>query len=164
MLRFYVQCDDYAIINIKGDDMSNKLGLDENAVQSAIVKTGVESPDELEDRVQILKESAGRLIPHESVVLGSASDRIPFDIGQWIYFLIDGESIVYIGKTTSPAARIGEHIKTKRFSRVLCIDTGSALNQDLAELIAIKFYRPELNSYIPSQGDITKRACKYIRA
>lgn len=59
-----------------------------------------------------------------------------------VYFLMQGDEIVYVGQSVSPGARIAQHVKDKNFDRVLLIPT---INLSEVETKYIKLLRPKYN-------------------
>ena len=76
-----------------------------------------------------------------------------------IYFLIDGEEVVYIGQSINPLSRIGDHLRNKdgKFDRCFFIPVPRSI-LDLMESNFIKALSPKLNGNSgPSVGDNDER-------
>lgn len=69
--------------------------------------------------------------------------------GAWVYFLILGEEVVYVGQSTALPTRIGQHaISTKAFDRVLAVRVRPEdLNR--CEAAAIYALQPRYNKSKP---------------
>lgn len=71
-------------------------------------------------------------------------------VGYFVYFLIDGDEIVYVGKTTRPYARIRQHeLSDKVFDRILVGHTGSKYEMDAKEALYIVEFNPRYNKSLP---------------
>ncbi|MFM0044140.1 GIY-YIG nuclease family protein [Paraburkholderia sediminicola] len=62
-----------------------------------------------------------------------------------VYFLIDDGEIVYIGKSTNFASRLGVHSLEKKFTRVYFMAIDDASQLDELERFYIKKFDPRLN-------------------
>jgi hypothetical protein len=64
--------------------------------------------------------------------------------GSGVYFLLQGKRVVYVGQSKRVSHRIAEHLKTKRFDRVVCLPLAP---EDLlkAEAFYIAMYAPIYN-------------------
>ncbi len=73
-----------------------------------------------------------------------------------VYVLLDGDEIVYVGKSTNPYGRIGAHMADKKFDKftILCNEDFSVEESEFAELypyfeeILIMKYKPKYNKSI----------------
>ena len=84
------------------------------------------------------------LVPSKSLVLSKASKTIPFERSSYVYFLIQGDEIVYIGQTVSVAARIATHVNDgKVFDKVYVITTDK--DRVTLEGACINEHNPKLN-------------------
>jgi hypothetical protein len=65
--------------------------------------------------------------------------------GVGIYFLVDGDSVVYVGKTTNFFSRMSDHVMSaKEFERI-CFVPVDACNLDLFEREYIARFNPRYN-------------------
>ncbi|WP_413581115.1 hypothetical protein [Bdellovibrio sp. HCB288] len=85
---------------------------------------------------------------------------LPYPKGSHIYFLLRGETVVYIGKSDSLLARIGTHSKDKEFDGVKYFPVDSVLQAEL-ELALIKTFRPEYN--VQKVSKLTDREMSMLR-
>ena len=94
-------------------------------------------------------------IPDYSFVIENAQDTVPFKLGAYVYFLVSGKSIVYIGQSVTPAARIGCHLAggTKEFDLVfsMAVDKKEMM---VIEMACILRYTPEYNTSIQSAAEV----------
>ncbi len=72
-----------------------------------------------------------------------------------VYFLFDGDELVYIGKTTNLYYRIGQHVADgyKKFDRFEVFETD---DQDRLEEFLIRLLKPKYNKVVPggNYGDV----------
>lgn len=76
--------------------------------------------------------------------------------GFFIYFLFNGDSLVYIGKSTSLLTRIGTHTTDKAFDSVKYISVEKE-EQDKLELALIKTFKPKYNTQKVSPINIEEK-------
>lgn len=64
--------------------------------------------------------------------------------GPGVYFLMDGEEVIYIGKSLNPFARIGAHVLEKDFDGVFVLPVDE---KDLTDYegALIVYFKPRLN-------------------
>jgi hypothetical protein len=77
-----------------------------------------------------------------------------------VYFLVDGDDVVYVGQSVNPMSRIGEHLRTKngKFDRVYFIPVPQFM-LDAVEGGFIKLLSPKLNGNPgPSAGSFVAMA------
>jgi hypothetical protein len=67
---------------------------------------------------------------------------IPVGHPPGVYILMCGKEIVYVGQSTNPSIRIGQHIKDKIFDRALLIPT---MDLDAVEQHYINKFKPKYN-------------------
>lgn len=79
----------------------------------------------------------------------------------YVYFLLDGEDIVYIGQTVNLLGRLNEHRRDKDFNQAAATQVHKSL-LDLAEQANITHYYPRLNSAIWKPKSILKNILKLI--
>lgn len=72
-----------------------------------------------------------------------------------IYFLVKGESIVYIGQSTCVSARVQNHLADKEFNSVFFVNVEKQ-HLDVAEHHFIYLFRPELNGRIKCRDGTLK--------
>ncbi|MCP3924474.1 MAG: GIY-YIG nuclease family protein [Desulfobacterales bacterium] len=102
------------------------------------------------------------LFSSEYIMQGlEAFTTIPFIKRPFIYFLYDGETLVYIGKTLNLAARIGTHISDneKVFDRVGYKNVDKSI-LSLVEEVNIYHYKPVYNKLVWSNVDLFKNVLK----
>jgi hypothetical protein len=61
-----------------------------------------------------------------------------------VYFLLDGEEIVYVGQSVNPCGRILQHLGDKHFTRAFTLPVPARI-LDAAEGALIRHLRPRLN-------------------
>jgi hypothetical protein len=84
-------------------------------------------------------------VPDKLKFLGRKLKEAP--IKQWcIYFLLEGETIVYVGISQNVGERLAAHKKTKKFDRVLYVEAPSYGHVFELEVALIKLLRPKYNS------------------
>ena len=68
-----------------------------------------------------------------------------------VYFLFDGDELVYVGKSTNLFARIGTHVAEgfKKFDRFEFYETD---DQDRMEEFFIRLLRPKYNKTVPDNN------------
>lgn len=71
--------------------------------------------------------------------------------GPGVYFLMDGDEVIYIGKSLNPFARIGAHVLEKEFDGVFVLPVEEKDLSDYGGALILHF-RPRLNG-----GDARKR-------
>ena len=64
--------------------------------------------------------------------------------GSYIYFLLNNDNIVYIGKTKNSLSRIGQHINNKKFNGFVWFNVNE-LDIDIIENFLIEVYEPIYN-------------------
>jgi len=84
-------------------------------------------------------------IKTEKDILTKTSNTIPFKFKPYVYFLLKGNTIVYIGQSKQIAYRIATHMNDKDFDTVACFEE---LNLFITESINIWHYQPILNKDI----------------
>jgi hypothetical protein len=71
----------------------------------------------------------------------------------FVYKFMQGDEILYIGKTSSLAYRMCSHISKSPFNyladRVELLEFGSEVDMGIWELYLINKYQPQFNKYIP---------------
>lgn len=68
----------------------------------------------------------------------------------YIYFLLEGETIVYVGQTVNLKSRLKEHSKNKTFDRVEYFFTSKTKPEtDLLEAVLILKHLPKYNKSLP---------------
>jgi len=75
-------------------------------------------PESLCSAITFAKESLQSLLTDYDIIREQATDTIPFKRESTIYYLFNGEELIYIGQTDCVAGRINEHAKNKIFNRV----------------------------------------------
>jgi hypothetical protein len=65
-----------------------------------------------------------------------------------VYLLLDGDQVVYVGKSKDLCSRLCSHAKTKDFNKVKVIQLADAKSQSLCENSLILKYRPKYNSFL----------------
>lgn len=74
----------------------------------------------------------------------------PCDNNEYIYFLFDGEELVYVGQTTNIYQRIGVHMKKKTFDSFSKIKVDLSQKElDLLETHYILNFKPKYNNRLP---------------
>ena len=73
---------------------------------------------------------------------------IDFVIGPSIYFLFDGDEIVYIGRSRNVMKRISAHLNDKYFDSYAVFWVGKSRSVEI-EAAMIGLYRPKYNTNIP---------------
>ena len=97
---------------------------------------------ELFDTLKQYKENISDSVPSIDTIRENATNSVPFKDSKYVYYLLDGNDLIYIGLTTNPARRIGQHITTKPVTRAFCIETE---DYEILESFSINQYMPELN-------------------
>ena len=69
-------------------------------------------------------------------------------MGPSIYFLFEGNEIVYIGRSRNAMRRIGAHLRDKYFDSYAVFTVGKSRLLDI-EAAMIGLYRPKYNTNIP---------------
>ena len=98
------------------------------------------------DEIKTSKNSLCESVIHIGKIDEAASNKIPFDLNPYLYFLLSGGVIVYIGMTHCIAQRVGTHLKTKEFDSISCFPIRSGLSE--VEAMNIHNYLPILNKDI----------------
>ena len=73
-----------------------------------------------------------------------------------VYFLFDGDDLVYIGKSIECRARIESHKKTKKFDSYHILQMQES-EIDEAEKKYISKYKPRYNTFIPGKRRVVDR-------
>lgn len=78
-------------------------------------------------------------------ISANKSEMVPFRSGSYVYFLFDGETLVYIGQTINLAQRLYQHTSQKKqYDKASFIETH--INDRLiVEMVNIRFYKPKYN-------------------
>lgn len=99
------------------------------------------------------------VLPDESQKLG-IYDYLSSTRGSFVYFLIDGSSVAYIGRTRSLKRRLRWHASHKKFSSVyyMCVPEYAIAAK---EKEMIRRYRPPLNSILFKPRICRRRASLY---
>jgi hypothetical protein len=92
-------------------------------------------------------------------VLPAGEDSVPIDTLPRIYFLINDNSVVYVGQTRSILQRIGNHTKDKQFSRVATFVVDET-RIDYIEDVNILYHNPVYNKDVPTGGWLLREALK----
>jgi hypothetical protein len=93
---------------------------------------------------------AARPVPF---VLGGIADRLLEINLDWLqcapglYFLVQCNRVVYVGKTTYLAQRLLEHVRTKQFDRVVFLPVADPERRAWLETEFIRTLRPMLNGH-----------------
>ena len=66
----------------------------------------------------------------------------------FVYFIIEGQQVIYVGSTTNISTRISQHKKDKVFSNVLLIKYDTYENMYFAEKAIINSFKPVRNKKI----------------
>jgi hypothetical protein len=144
------------IIEIKR--ISKRFGLSENHTKKYLLKVsninGILLMNEHNGKTYVRKsfydeliymaDKYESLIPPLSCIKNNASDKVPFKNGSYIYFLLDGAEVVYIGQTVNLSYRVQSHLKDKSFDSVnyFEVDKNDRL---LIEGLCINDYTPKYN-------------------
>lgn len=81
------------------------------------------------------------------------SERVTVFNGNYIYFLFDENTLVYIGQSVNIAGRIPSHLQDKVFDSVFFREI-PADEKLLIESINIKFYLPKYNRDMRTSGEL----------
>ena len=92
-------------------------------------------------------------VPDQLAFVGPHLVEMPYGdthVKTGVYFLLDGGTIVYIGKTDRGVMRVAEHFGMKRFNRALFLpvfegDLGDVFSLVEIERAFIRRFRPALN-------------------
>lgn len=79
---------------------------------------------------------------------------------KFIYFLIDKNVIVYVGKTEKIHSRLKTHTKDKKFDRVVWIQVPKE-KMNFIEMYYINLLKPKYNKAVPVAMDIPKAIIAY---
>ncbi len=83
--------------------------------------------------------------PSEEWILDNKKDSVPIKFGYYVYFLIDGNEIVYVGQSCAINARIQTHIDSKKaFTHVNYFEVKRERLTE-AEWFYISCLKPKLN-------------------
>lgn len=109
------------------------------------------------DLRSLLEQTSGRLfasslLTEEEIVANSAI----YDQPCGIYFLISGQSVVYVGQSRTVMSRLASHFARIRFSRFAFLPVEERY-LDIVESIYIHLLRPKFNGSEMMMGE--KRVC-----
>ena len=77
--------------------------------------------------------------------------EVPDGVLCGVYFLLDGEEVVYVGQSVNVYARVANHRESKRFATAICIPVPRD-ELDAVESAFIRRLRPRLNKSGLSEG------------
>ena len=69
-----------------------------------------------------------------------------------MYFLFDGDFLVYVGQSLNICSRVGAHLKDKKFDFIATYPV-KAEELTTRELINIYNFKPKYNQDIPTESD-----------
>ena len=111
-----------------------------------------------------IKETRNRLedmVIEESHILRTADTCVPFALSPRIYFLLQGNVIVYVGQSKTLCGRIIQHIESgKEFNLVSTFP----IKQDIltiTEFMNIMFYQPIYNKDLMTKENFFKEVLKH---
>ena len=102
-------------------------------------------------------EQHASLLYTRDTIFEKASDNLPLQDGHYVYFLINDQSLVYIGETQVLLNRIQTHKKDKTFNKVFCVAVKDAYK---IELLNIRHHNPFYNIKVYSDYEYTHLVCK----
>ena len=94
-------------------------------------------------------ENCSNRIVDINTLLETKSSHIPFKSGEYVYFLFDGNALVYVGQSVNLAKRIGQHLDCKVFDSVAYVEAEPGY-LGITEDVNISFHRPKYNIGISS--------------
>lgn len=68
-----------------------------------------------------------------------------------VYFLIDNDEVVYVGKATNYFSRINQHKCNKKFSHYYIIPLNNDIQRSIVEAYYILTFKPKYNLQLPSK-------------
>ncbi|MDF1551944.1 MAG: hypothetical protein P1P84_02725 [Deferrisomatales bacterium] len=80
----------------------------------------------------------------EKTIINASSPKESIVGQSGVYFLIENDTIVYVGQSVNVAARIGQHAREKKFDRVSMLPCPHS-RLDIVEGFYINFFNPKLN-------------------
>jgi len=86
---------------------------------------------------------------------GLCYEMVNWRSGPCVYFLIDGDRVVYVGKSAKLVTRLVEHMQDKRFDRVLYLRQPKS-DLSRVESALIRYLKPRYNVLEVSSGDATE--------
>jgi predicted GIY-YIG superfamily endonuclease len=99
--------------------------------------------------INYIAESIRKDIISEEEILSAARAEIPFETRPYLYFLLQDDTLVYIGMSVDLPNRISTHNKDKTFNKVASFKRGKGI--ELIEKINIMHYNPIYNKDILTQ-------------
>ena len=100
-------------------------------------------------------------IKSEGIIKNKAAKCIPFDTLPRVYFLLDGDIVVYVGQSMAIAGRISQHVTNKTFDKVATFKVIKS-ELDMVEMINIKYYYPIYNKDVITPCDYLRHILKRL--